>query len=71
MPQIPQEVVIVTRDGDPKELHIDGAEFPWAVAADSLNIDISGDDKPDMITRMSLDLFINPNNVHIKEQTND
>ena len=68
MPQIPQEVVIVACNGDPKELHIDGAEFPWAVAADSLIIDVDGDDKPDVITRMSHELFINPNNVHIREQ---
>lgn len=69
MPQTPQEVVIMTRDGTPTGLHIDGAEFPWAVAADSLIIDIDADDGPDMPTRMSLDLFVDPKLVHIKEES--
>lgn len=69
MPQVPQEVIITTRNGTPVGLHIDGAEFPWAVAADSLIIDVDADDGPDMITRISLDLLIDPKLVHLKEES--
>lgn len=38
MPQLPTEVVIVTKDGAPRELHIDGTEFPWHVNEDGITL---------------------------------
>lgn len=38
MPNLPQNVTIVTRNGEPRALHIDGAEFPWYISEAGVTI---------------------------------
>lgn len=38
MPQLPENITLVTKDGEPYELRIDGAEFPWWISESGVTI---------------------------------
>lgn len=67
MPQLPESVVIVTRDGVPRELHIDGAEFPWYISEEGITLRY-----PDKaFAHLELGILVDADRINFKEQTND
>lgn len=68
MPQLPQNVTIVTKNSRLQRLEIDGAEFPWLLLADDgAELDIPGEG----LARLNLTLLVDADRINLKEETND
>ncbi|HCG55345.1 MULTISPECIES: hypothetical protein [Brevibacterium] len=65
MPQLPQNVTIVTKNSRLQRLDIDGAEFPWMLSADEgIQLDVPGEG----IARLSVTLFVDADRINFKEE---
>lgn len=65
MPQLPQNVTIVTKNSRLQRLEIDGAEFPWLLLADDgVQLDTPGEG----LTRLSLTLLVDADRIEFKEE---
>lgn len=84
MPQLPQNVTIVTKDNQPHRLEIDGAEFPWVLAQDSavvqgVAIPESGvgatrtlypeDSGPNPLIRVNVTILVDADRINFKEES--
>lgn len=65
MPQLPQNVTIVTKGNNLQRLEIDGADFPWLLSADE-GADIYIPDKGH--ARIGITLFVDADRINFKEE---